>query len=366
MHRRPTGFSATDDDPRVVPRSNNPIVAGVALALFAAAAFGATTPLVKRFGVGVGPFATAMLLYTGAALFAGIMCLRSSRHAPAERRHVLVLVAVAVAGAFLAPVLLAWGLHRASGASGSLMLNLEAAFTVILGLLINREAIAPRVWWAMALIAGGGVLMVVDRGQGSGAHVIGLAAIAAATLAWAMDNTLSRRLADLQPDRVVLGKALLGATLSGGVAWMADEPSPDRGSALGLVLCGMVGYGVSLRMYLLAMRQLGSARTGSVFATAPFIGAAIAGLLGDSLGGWLSFAALPLMVAGVYLHMTERHEHEHRHELLEHEHEHRHDDGHHGHRHATLETDLVHSHRHRHEPMTHAHPHAEDAHHRHH
>ncbi|MBA3847395.1 MAG: DMT family transporter [Planctomycetes bacterium] len=347
-------------------RSGNPVIIGVALALGAAAAFGATTPLVKRLGVGAGPFSTAMLLYLGAALFAGIASVRAARNAPFERRHVLVLVSVAVSGAFLAPVLLAWGLQRASGASGSLMLNLEAVFTVVLGLLINREGISPRVWLAMALIAGGGALMVLDRGQDSSAQVIGLAAVAAATMAWALDNTLSRRLAELQPDRVVLGKALLGATLSGGTAWMVDERFPAGSAALGLVACGMIGYGVSLRMYLLAMRRLGSARTGSVFATAPFIGAVIAGLLGDSLGGWLSFAALPLMVGGVYLHMAERHEHEHRHEILEHEHEHRHDDGHHEHGHASLPAGGVHSHRHRHEPMTHAHPHAEDVHHRHH
>jgi drug/metabolite transporter (DMT)-like permease len=341
------------------------ITSGVLLALAASAAFGVTTPLVKRFGVDIGMFSTALLLYLGAAGFALIGVGRRLEAPSFTRRHALFLVGVAFFGAFLAPALLAWGLKRTSGASASLMLNVEAVFTVLLGMLVNREAIGRRVWAAVTIIVLAGVLLVLDRGRIAGAQALGLGAIAAATLCWAMDNTLSRWLADLHPDRVVLGKAVLGVVASGTLAWAVGESVPPVTSAAGLAACGVVGYGASLRLYLLAQRRLGSARTGSVFATAPFLGAVVAWLLGDELGGIWSAAAVPLMALGVYLHLTERHDHEHRHDPLEHEHEHRHDDGHHDHDHAGPATE-PHSHRHRHDPTTHTHPHADDAHHRHH
>ncbi len=283
----------------------SPITSGVLLALAAAICFGVTTPLVQRLAAGSGAFTTASVLYAGAALYA-VMAVRRSTGGPSLRGHFLViLAAMAVIGAFVAPVCLAWGLGRTSGTSASLMLNVEAVFTVALGALINREHIGGRVWAAVAAIAGGGALLLVDRGWVSGAEALGLLAVAGATLAWACDNTLSRRLADHDPNRVVLGKGLLGASISASIAVMLGEPMPALGALSGLLACGMVGYGLSLRFYLLAQRRLGSARTGSVFATAPFIGAGVAWLMGEPMGGWASLAAVLLMAFGIYLHLTE-------------------------------------------------------------
>ena len=183
-----------------------------------------------------------------------------------------------------------------------------------------------------------------------------------ATVSWAVDNTLSRALADLDPGRVVLGKATVGAACSFLIAATTGETALSLSAGMGLFLIGAIGYGLSLRFYLLAQRALGAARTGSVFATAPFIGAVIAFGLGErGLSPWLLGGAA-LMVAGVVLHISERHEHKHEHEALEHEHAHTHDDEHHTHIHAQIPVG-AHSHRHTHEPVTHSHSHTPDLHH---
>jgi drug/metabolite transporter (DMT)-like permease len=191
-----------------------------------------------------------------------------------------------------------------------------------------------------------------------------LAAIVGATLAWAVDNVVTRPLADRDPIAVVRGKAVLGAALSVVVAFVAHDQWPSRGDALALIACGAVGYGASLALYLRAQRSLGAGRTSSIFALAPFVGATIALALGDRADIAAIAAGGVAMLAGVWLHATEHHDHAHRHEPLEHEHAHTHDDGHHTHAH---DQPVIgpHSHWHRHEAIEHDHPHGADLHHRH-
>jgi drug/metabolite transporter (DMT)-like permease len=340
----------------------NPIRRGVLLALAAAVAFGLSTPFVQLAGRGVGAFSTAALLYAGAAGLAAL--LGGARPIPRSSWRTLALVAFF--GAFVAPALLAAGLARASGTAASLLLNLEAVFTVVLGALVHREAVARRVWLAVGVIAGGGALLVLDRAEDGLRLDVGLLLVAGATLGWALDNTLSRALSDFDPARVVAGKGTLGALVSVAVAIALREPVPSLTSGLGLLACGALGYGASLRLYLLAQRTLGSARTGSVFAVGPFVGALAAAALGQPLGGGLTALGGVAIALGVCLHLTEEHAHEHEHAPETHTHPHRHDDGHHDHVHPGLDPATVHTHEHSHTPLTHTHAHGEDVHHRHH
>ena len=333
------------------------------LALVSAVAFGIATPLVQRFGHGVGSFATAALLYTGAALV-GLVS-QSRDEAKLRREHLRRIVAVAVLGAGLAPAALAWGLARTSGTAASLMLNLEAVFTLVLARLLYAEHVGRRVVVAAALLVAGGALLVFERsGSAGGApHVLGLAAVAAAALGWAMDNTLAKPLSELDPAAVVAAKGALGAMLSSCAALALGESWPAPLPMLGLVVVGATGYGVSLRLYLKAQRTLGAGRTASVFASAPFCGALVAWALGEPAGIYAVLAGA-VMALGLVLHMTERHEHEHAHDVIEHEHAHRHDDEHHDHVHDPM-PEGEHTHVHRHERMIHRHPHVPDVHHGH-
>jgi len=341
-----------------------PALRGALLALLAAILFGASTPFLQRAGEGLGAFTTAALLYGGAALMGALLRQPVEREAALRRADLPRLGWMALFGAGIGPVALAWGLQHTSGTSGSLMLALEAVFTALLARALYREVMDRRVWAAVGLLLAGGIVLVLDRGRSSGTQLLGLLAVLAATAAWGVDNTLSRALAERDPGQVVLGKSLLGAAVTAALAWAAQEPLPTWGTALAVVAIGASGYGLSLRLYLLAQRAFGAARTGSVFAFAPFIGAVLAVALGDRSLSWGMAAGGALMLAGVALHLMESHAHEHAHDTLEHEHAHRHDDGHHDHAHPTMPAG-EHSHRHRHAPLRHAHPHVPDAHHAH-
>lgn len=341
-----------------------PALRGSLLALLAAALFGVGTPLVQKLGLGLGPFTTAALLYLGAAVIGALLRQHVSKEARVLRSDVPRLLLVALFGAVLGPVALAWGLQRTSGTGASLMLTLEALFTAVLAWRLYGETMDRRVWAAMLLLLAGGVLLILDQGLASGGQWLGLLAVLAATASWGMDNTLSRALAERDPAQVVMAKAALGATATVALALLMGEPMPTWGAAAGLMAVGATGYGLSLRFYLLAQREFGAARTGSVFAFAPFIGAALAFALGDRSAGWGMALGGLLMLAGVALHLAESHDHEHEHEALEHEHAHRHDDGHHDHHHDVMPVG-AHSHAHRHAPMRHSHAHLQDVHHGH-
>lgn len=341
-----------------------PAVKGGLLALLAAALFGISTPLVQHFGKGAGAFTTAALLYAGAAAVGFATRQRVEREARMVRGDLPRLLLMAAFGALIGPVALAWGLQHTSGTSASLMLTLEALFTAVLARLLYQETMDRRVWAAMLLLFAGGVALVLDQGRSGGTQLWGMLAVLVATAAWGVDNTLSRALAERDPGQVVLGKAAIGAVAATLLGWLLHEPAPAPAAMVILFAVGATGYGLSLRFYLLAQRAFGAARTGSVFAFAPFIGAAFAIALGDRSGTWVMAAGGVLMMLGVVLHLIESHGHEHAHEHLAHEHAHRHDDGHHDHTHEVMPSG-AHSHPHVHEPFRHTHAHVPDAHHRH-
>lgn len=341
----------------------SPLLAGAGAALLAALSFGVTAPLVARFGAHVGPLSTAALLYAGAAA-SSLLRFERSTGAPLQARHAWRVLAMACVGAGVAPTLLAWGLQHTGGTVGSLLLNLEAVFTALLAWLVYREPIGRRVALALTLMTLGGCALAFGAAFTPGWSLLGAAAVAGATLSWGADNTLSRQLSQQDPLRIVALKGSLGAALTASAAYLWGEQLPELRPALVLLACGASGYGLSLRLYLTAQRRMGAARTGSIFAVAPFVGAALAFALGDrghALG--VVLAAL-LFGVGLWLHLTEHHEHRHVHQAVDHEHPHRHDDGHHDHPH---DPPFVgeHSHPHHHDHVEHEHDHAPDVHHDH-
>ena len=274
------------------------------------------------------------------------------------------LAGAVLAGGALAPALLIWGLSTSQASTVSLLLNLEGVFTAMLAWFLFRENFDGRIALGMALIVAAGVVLSFDPAALLRVDSAALL-VAAACLCWAIDNNLTRR--------VSAGDATAIAAIKGGVAGAfnlalaaaSGSAWPAPGDALAAMLIGLAGYGLSLVLFVIALRGLGAARTGAYFATAPFVGVGLSlTLLGESAGIGL-WAALAMMAAGVWLHVSERHDHLHAHEVLEHEHPHVHD-AHHRHAHD-LDWDGAepHSHAHRHEAMVHGHPHYPDIHHRH-
>ena len=342
---------------------------GIAAALGAAALFGATTPLAKLLLRMADPWLLAALLYLGSGV--GLWCLRTVRRAAPvrlPRGQWRWLAGAVLTGGLIAPVLLMTGLKAMPAAGAALLLNAEGVFTALLAWFVFGENANRRVALGMLAIVSGALVLSWPAGGVAFAGLWPAAAVLGACLGWALDNNLTRKVAFADASWIAMVKGLIaGGTnlilaLGLGASWPGALP------ALTAAAVGSLGYGASLGLFVVALRHLGSARTGAYFSVAPFVGAVLAlGLLGEPLTMRL-IAAGVLMALGVWLHLTERHAHEHAHGALEHLHEHLHGahDPHHDHVHPVpVPPGTRHTHQHRHAPVTHRHEHFPDAHHQH-
>jgi len=341
---------------------------GSALALASALLFGASTPFAKLLLGAVDPWLMAALLYVGAGvgLVAVHLCRRAlhlpTLEAPLQQPDIPWLGAVIIFGGLLGPLLLMFGLARTEATAASLLLNLEGLATMGIAWVVFRENVDRRLMLGAFTILVGAALLSWQghaRFQWSGLWIAG------ACLCWGIDNNLTRKLSSSDPVQIAMFKGLVAGVVNLTLAlWHgAALPPADIIAAAGIV--GFLGYGVSLSLFVLALRYLGTARTGAYFSLAPFVGALLAvALLGEPLSLQL-FVAGVLMGLGLWLHLAERHEHEHLHEPMEHEHRHRHD-GHHQHDHGPNDPPgEPHTHWHQHVRLVHRHPHYPDLHHRH-
>jgi drug/metabolite transporter (DMT)-like permease len=341
---------------------------GIVAALGAAALFGLSTPLAKLLSGSVPPLLLAGLLYSGSGI--GLALVLAGRALSTARTkiswprgiEILWLLAAIAAGGAIAPYLLMYGLQSVDSATASLTLNLEGVFTALLAWVAFRENVDRRIVLGMVCIVAGGVLL--SLGPEARGDATGRLAIAAACLAWAIDNNLTRKVSMHDSMSIACAKGLVAGPVSVALAIHYGAPMPSAARVVQTAFVGFIGYGLSLSLFVVALRRLGTARTGAYFSLAPFIGAALAVSLGAPLTGMLVAAAV-LMGIGIWLHLSEHHAHLHHHDLLTHEHVHEHDE-HHRHEHEDgWDGRVPHSHVHTHERLTHAHAHYPDSHHRH-
>jgi drug/metabolite transporter (DMT)-like permease len=340
----------------------------VLAALAAAFLFGASTPLAKQLVGELPTFLLAGLLYLGSGVgLAAIRVVRdrgwkTAQLRPGEWGWLLAAIAL---GGIAGPVLLMFGLAHASASSASLLLNLEAVLTALLAWVVFRENAGGRIVLGMLLIVAGGIVLSWSTGEQSPSGWLGPLAIAGACLCWAVDNNLTRKVSAADALFLSALKGLVAGAVNISLYLLLDGLPANWSTAPLAMLVGLFGYGLSLVLFVLALRGLGAARTGAYFSTAPFIGAAMAILVFGEPVTPAFLAAAALMGAGVWLHLSEVHEHAHAHEPQEHEHPHVHDE-HHRHAHGfAWDGREPHTHWHRHEAMTHRHPHYPDIHHTH-
>ncbi len=345
---------------------------GVIHALAAAALFGASTPLAKWLLEGTSPWLLAGLLYLGSGVGLGIVRVlrdRGWRSSGLVAHEWPWLLGAIVFGGVLGPLLLLFGLTSTSASTASLLLNLEAVLTALLAWIVFRENAGRRVVLGMVAIVAGGVVLAWPAGELAVSNWLGPLLIATACLCWAIDNNLTRKVSATDALFIAGSKGLIAGIVNVALAIALGARLPGTGHVSAALLVGLLGYGISLVMFVLALRELGTARTGAYFSTAPFIGAAMAVVVFGEPTTPAFWLACVFMAFGVWLHLTERHEHAHTHEPLEHVHMHVHDQ-HHRHEHegdqdSQASSKKPHSHWHRHEALTHKHPHFPDIHHRH-
>jgi drug/metabolite transporter (DMT)-like permease len=342
---------------------------GIVLALFSALLFGASTPIAKILLGRIDPWLLAGVLYLGSG--AGLGCLMAVQRlrgtAPREAKLALYdlpwLAGAVFAGGIVGPVMLMVGLVSTPASTAALMLNFEGLATMAIAWLVFRENVNRRLLLGAAAILSGAVLLSWRGGPTE--FGLGTLAIAGACLAWGIDNNLTRKLSAADPVEIAAIKGVVAGSINLALAFFQGARAPAAAVLIGAGGVGFFGYGVSLVLFILALRHLGTARTGAYFSTSPFIGALLGvAIYGDLITAQLAMAAV-LMGVGVWLQITETHEHEHVHEAITHEHAHVHD-AHHRHTHGAKDpAGEPHSHWHQHAPLVHRHPHYPDLHHRH-
>lgn len=345
---------------------------GVLYALLAAVLFGASTPFAKILVGQVSPVLLAGLLYLGSGLGL-LVCYgvraggrRNVQEQPVRltRTDLPWFAGAVAAGGVAGPLLLMVGLMHVSASSASLLLNMEGVLTSLLAWFVFKENFDRRIFIGMLLIVVAGVMLSLDQAPLTGLPW-GAIAIVGACLCWGIDNNLTRKVSASDPLQIAATKGLVAGAVNLAIGLALGGTLPALTTVMLAGLLGFCGYGLSLVLFVLALRHLGTARTGAYFSAAPFAGAALALVMLGDVPGTLFWLAAALMAAGIWLHLTESHGHEHTHEPMAHGHAHSHD-AHHQHAHD-FEWDGVepHVHPHQHVPLTHAHEHYPDIHHRH-
>ncbi len=344
------------------------MTASVGFALGAAVLFGLSTPLAKQLLGSVPPVLLGGLLYLGSGI--GLITLRLLRDRGWQATGLQAgewpwLAGAILFGGVLGPVALMVGLQQTAASTASLLLNLEAVMTAVLTWVAFKENADRRIVLGMLAIVAGGVILSWPGGLAASGWSWGAGWIVLACLCWAVDNNLTRKVSASDALFIAGSKGLVAGVVNVAIALALGNVRPESSTILAAMAVGLLGYGISLVLFVLALRGLGTARTGAYFSVAPFAGALVSVVwLGDSVG--LAFwIACALMGFGVWLHLSERHEHEHTHETMEHSHAHVHDE-HHQHLHDFhWDGHEPHLHQHRHLTITHKHGHFPDIHHRH-
>jgi drug/metabolite transporter (DMT)-like permease len=346
---------------------------GVIYALAAAVLFGASTPFAKTLLTHMAPVSLAGVLYFGSGLgllvWYGLRRLQQRSQNSADNGGVTLrdlpwLLGAIAAGGIAGPVLLMIGLSYTAASAASLLLNMEGVLTALLAWYAFKEHFDYRIFIGMAFIVAAGVLLSWDQQAALGTSW-GVAAIIGACLCWGIDNNLTRKIAASDAVQIACIKGLVAGAVNLSIAALMGLPLPPLSTAAIAGVIGFCGYGLSLVMFVLALRHLGTARTGAYFSAAPFVGALVSLLLPGESPGLNFWIAMGLMAIGIWLHLTERHGHDHRHEPALHTHPHEHDI-HHRHAHdSPVEEGEAHTHTHKHSPLRHRHGHYPDIHHRH-
>jgi drug/metabolite transporter (DMT)-like permease len=353
------------------PVSSTKLLSGVSFAVAAAMLFGASTPFSKILLGKLEPLLLAGLLYFGSGSGLTIWWFLRSQYKKGEPKEAMLckadipwLAGAIFSGGVIGPLALMFGLATTPASSASLLLNLEGVFTALLAWFVFKENFDKRIALGMLAISSGSLLLSWTGRPELGVPW-GALAIATACLAWAIDNNLTRKVSAGDPIQIAAYKGFVAGTVNLSIAIITGAKLPSFSTTFIAALVGFLGYGVSLTLFVLALRNIGTARTGAYFSLAPFIGATISiFVIGDKPTVYFIVAAI-LMGIGVWLHLTEHHEHEHLHETMEHEHSHVHDE-HHQHKHEpSILLAEPHSHLHIHEKLIHSHPHYPDLHHRH-
>jgi drug/metabolite transporter (DMT)-like permease len=355
---------------RILKQMKSSRIFSIVQAILAAVLFGASAPLSKLLLGETPPVLLAALLYLGSGV--GLLCAKfiekMMRTEQKEARLVRAdwpwLAGAILAGGVLAPITLMVSLRHTPAATASLLLNFESVSTTLIAAVVFKESVGRRAWWAIGILTVASILLSTEFGSRWGISLSALGVLAACIL-WGVDNNFTRNISAKDPLVIVSVKGFGAGLVSLFIAFILGNQFPSPLITLLALLLGSLSYGLSIFLFVHAMRGLGAGRTSALFGTAPLAGIILSLLIFREIPSVFFFTAFPIMAVGIYLLVKEDHIHQHIHDDSVHEHRHSHDDGHHHHEHELVDADVSHSHVHSHALVEHAHDHAPDLHHRH-
>jgi drug/metabolite transporter (DMT)-like permease len=322
----------------------------------AAMLFGAATPAIKLLVDHVGSVTLAGLLYLGAAAAVTPIALRERRRPATSRQRTRLLIAVGFGGG-LAPVLLILALDRTPAGTVSLFLNLELVATAIIARIFLQEHIGRRGGLGITIVVLGGAILA---GAADGGIATGALLVAATCVCWGIDNAITASLDSYTPAQITFAKGVVAGSVNLVLGLILDGFSGGW-YAVAAVGIGVVGYGVSITMWITGARLVGAARGQVIFALAPFVGALLAWPInGDPLSS-TTVVAFSISLVGVIVVGSAHHRHRHAHQAMQHAHPIDPQDPHH----SLDAIEVLSGTEHRHLALTHEHEHLPDIHHRH-
>lgn len=340
---------------------------GPLAALLSAALFGLSPVFCKLLIGEMSPALLAGLLYLGSGL--GLSAFIAWRRPAAFRElarltplHRGKLLGAVLAGGVAAPLCLTYGIKYGTAAEVSLLLNLETVATTLIAWLIFKEQVGKQVWIGKLLMLLAAMLVLL-RPDGHVSFSRSGLLVLLACLFWGIDNNLTRDVDELPATVLAAVKGYGAGLFVLLLALLFTSGSATLLQVGGALLIGALSYGVSLVLFVEALRRIGAARTSTFFVIGPFIGTGFAVLLLGEHLPTASLLAAGLMLAGVACLYREQHGHLHEHPATAHAHQHDHDE-HHAHEHVPEDAQPA-DHYHEHEPLTHLHAHWPDIEHRH-
>ena len=345
----------------------------IMMALLASLLFGASAPITKILLGQIEPIPLASLLYLGSGL--GLLIFQIVNfiikkqvinEAPLKKKDFLWLLGAIITGGIIAPIILLSSLKITPASTASLLLNFEGVATTIIAIIFFKENTGKQILIAVALIAIASIVLSWDFSNQWG-FSIGSLGIILACFCWGIDNNFTRNISSKNPFSIVTIKGIISGLFSLILSTILKNQMSNLKVIIIAMIIGFFCYGLSIVLFVFAMRDLGSTRTSALFGTAPFIGSILSFILLGDIPNGMFFISLPIMIIGAVLLLKEEHQHKHIHEIIQHEHKHNHNDGHHNHEHPGEKMNIngYHSHLHTHKLIEHSHPHSPDIRHRH-
>ena len=336
----------------------------VSQAILASVLFGASAPLSKIILGQIEPIPLASFLYIGSGIGLSLLQIfltigkkQNIKEASLKKADISWLIGAIIAGGVIAPIILMISLKTTPASTTSLLLNFEGVATTLIAILFFKENIGKQLWKAIICITLASILLSWDFSNQWG-FSIGALGIICACICWGIDNNFTRNISAKNPFTIVTIKGLIAGFFSLFLAFILNNHLPNIKVILITIILGFLCYGLSIVLFVFAMRELGSARTSALFGTAPFVGAILSFVICGDVPNLMFFVSLPIMIIGTVILLKEDHGHFHSHEFTEHEHKHCHSDSHHSHTHTTNQPTAIngyHSHVHIHEQIEHSH-----------